>query len=402
MKQKVGIVIKETTKNIELARFTMSVDSFDGSEILRKLFLKQREEDFLNFGQNVSYPDYSFGIRSFIKKGSVISTENLVDAESYHTNNDGLNSFMAGNSMAVNRELSKNKNNPVIVNGKEVYLSFIFYRTGYVIGTGQKCSSIFGLTSHDAYIRTFGSSNVHCSALDTCRTFESIKKVTDYLKKNEHNCKFLCRKYGWKFNVQPVSTAFSSDNMILSPKKAAKLEDEKYALEELLREINSERSDDSLCFRYPEVSEGIATVEEQKKEALLRLKVLGDTRIVYEALENNKIYTSRYGGILYELTEEQKKDVEELRSKGYYVYHVIETKGLMSDGSYLDFTDYLTVSNNKEEWEYERPDGKYNMIDSSCKTVATHGDFEYGSIYIEASMGGIKRLSDTEIMRKVG
>mgnify|MGYP004639393735 CR=1 FL=1 len=130
------------------------------------------------------------------------------------------------------------------------------------------------------------------------------------------------------------------------------------------------------------------TREKMKKEALVRMKILGLHENALKDLEHKDIVNSSFFGALYFLDDGQKARVRQFEDEsGGLVYHVIH-----------DYTDlgemlsFLYVSKYEDEWSRDREDLKEgiplvyvaNLTDEMCS--------EYGSIGVKPYMDGVLRI----------
>lgn len=130
--------------------------------------------------------------------------------------------------------------------------------------------------------------------------------------------------------------------------------------------------------------------ELQKEEAIKRMKNLGIMpRIIEEFRRSNKLNKSEICGILYWLSDEEKKIVEDFESKqNALVYHVIKTN--TRDGI-MDACLY--VSAYPEEWEYDREDIEEGIINAYVYNEDTPIFSEIGSIGVMPANGGLVRIA---------
>ncbi len=128
----------------------------------------------------------------------------------------------------------------------------------------------------------------------------------------------------------------------------------------------------------------------QKKEALERMKMLklSDT-IIREFEKDGVINMSENGGILYWLDIDQQSIVNEFETKhDAVVYHVIH--------SYTEFGELyalLYVSNDEDEWDYDKDDIKCGCVLAYVKNVTDDWCSEFGSIGVKPQYGGLVRTA---------
>ena len=132
------------------------------------------------------------------------------------------------------------------------------------------------------------------------------------------------------------------------------------------------------------------TIEEKKKEALERMKMLNlYPNIIREFEKENILNMSESIGYLYWLTDEQQQYVSEFESEhDYLVYHVIH--------SFTEFGELLTflyVSDDKEEWGFDRADLKDGYACAYVKNLDEEAFSEFGSIAFKQQFGGLVRTA---------
>lgn len=132
------------------------------------------------------------------------------------------------------------------------------------------------------------------------------------------------------------------------------------------------------------------TIEEKKQEAVTRMKSLKlCPKIIQEFEEETLLNMSENGGILYWLSDEQKQYVKEFEETyNTLVYHVIR--------SFTEFGELLTflyVSDDQEEWEYDREDLKDGYACAYVKNLDEDLFSEFGSVGIKMQFGGLVRTA---------
>ena len=132
------------------------------------------------------------------------------------------------------------------------------------------------------------------------------------------------------------------------------------------------------------------TNEMKKQEAVARMKSLKlYPNIIREFEEKDVINLSENGGILYWLSDEQKQYVKEFEETyNTLVYHVIR--------SFTEFGELLTflyVSDEQEEWEYDREDLKGGYTCAYVKNLDEDLFSEFGSVGIRMQFGGLVRTA---------
>lgn len=127
--------------------------------------------------------------------------------------------------------------------------------------------------------------------------------------------------------------------------------------------------------------EAISRIKELEKEFDLKSDI--SERFKNGEVLYSSITPKREKGKIQVLStkREYAKIVEEFENghKDYLVYHVIETKG--ADNHVI--LALLYVSNEEEDWEYERLEGDY--IAAYCVNMENPELSEYGDIIIDAS-----------------
>ena len=129
--------------------------------------------------------------------------------------------------------------------------------------------------------------------------------------------------------------------------------------------------------------------ERKKQEALERMKMLNlYPNIIKEFQQDNTVNMSELG-FLYWLTDEQKEYVSEFETEhDALVYHVIH--------NYTEFGELLTffyVSDQEEEWEYDRADLKDGYACAYVKNLDEDAFSEFGSVAFKEQFGGLVRTA---------
>lgn len=133
------------------------------------------------------------------------------------------------------------------------------------------------------------------------------------------------------------------------------------------------------------------TTNEQKKiEALERMRTLKlYPNIIKEFEKENVVNMSENGGFLYWLNDEQKEIVAEFEQEhNALVYHVIH--------DFTGFGELLTffyVSDDDEEWEYDREDLKAGYACAYVKNLTDDMCSEFGSVCFKQQFGGLVRTA---------
>ena len=133
----------------------------------------------------------------------------------------------------------------------------------------------------------------------------------------------------------------------------------------------------------------IATREEQKQEAIARMRYLKLYPQVIKEFEKEELVNYSRGGILYWVEGELYDLMREFEKKHHVmVYHIIE--------NYTDFgrlLSFLYVSESKDEWEYDRNDLTEGYALAYVKNMEDDMCSEFGSIFIENRYGGLVRTA---------
>ena len=129
--------------------------------------------------------------------------------------------------------------------------------------------------------------------------------------------------------------------------------------------------------------------ERKKQEALERMKMLNlFENAIRDFQQDNKVNMSECG-FLYWLDDEQTKMVSEFETEhDTLVYHVIH--------NYTEFGELLTffyVSDQEEEWEYDRADLKDGYACAYVKNLDEDAFSEFGSVAFKEQFGGLVRTA---------
>ena len=132
------------------------------------------------------------------------------------------------------------------------------------------------------------------------------------------------------------------------------------------------------------------TIEKKKQEAIERMKSLNlYPNIIKEFEKENIVNMSENGGFLYWLTDEQKEIVSDFEAEyDTLVYHVIH--------NFTEFGELLTffyVSDDEEEWEYDRADLKDGYACAYVKNLTDDMCSEFGSVCFRQQYGGLVRTA---------
>ncbi len=128
----------------------------------------------------------------------------------------------------------------------------------------------------------------------------------------------------------------------------------------------------------------------QKQEAIERMKMLKlSDNIIREFEKEGIINMSENGGFLYWLDSDDQAIVDEFQTEhNALVYHVIH--------SYTEFGELyalLYVSDDEDEWGYDKDDIKSGCALAYVKNVTDDWCSEFGSIGIRPQYGGLVRTA---------
>lgn len=130
-------------------------------------------------------------------------------------------------------------------------------------------------------------------------------------------------------------------------------------------------------------------VDEQRREALKRMKMLQLHGNVLRDFKKGQINASEGGGFLYWTTDEEEKHIVEFEGwSGGLVYHIIRTE--TSFGKLLTF---LYVSKYKDEWDMDIRDLIAGKPLAYVKNLTADYCSEFGCVGIQPQIGGIHRYS---------
>ena len=132
------------------------------------------------------------------------------------------------------------------------------------------------------------------------------------------------------------------------------------------------------------------TREQQKIEAISRMKTLNlHSNAIKEFEKEDLINISESYGVLYWLNESQKEYVKEFEQEfNAVVYHVI-----YNNTEFGELLAFLYVSNDEDEWGYDRDDLKDGYACAYVKNLDEAAFSEFGSIGIKPSFGGLIRTA---------
>jgi hypothetical protein len=136
-----------------------------------------------------------------------------------------------------------------------------------------------------------------------------------------------------------------------------------------------------------ETKNNLSLRDEQKVEALERMKILKLHPNPIREFKSGKLNMSESGGILYHLEEEEEKIVKIFEEKhGCVVYHLI--KSFTGFGTLLAL---LYVGKEKEEWEQDKEDLKEGYAFCYVENLADKWCSEFGTIGVKPQFGGVAR-----------
>ena len=128
----------------------------------------------------------------------------------------------------------------------------------------------------------------------------------------------------------------------------------------------------------------------QKQEALERMRMLKfHGNIIKEFDKEGIVNLSENGGFLYWLDSDQQAIVDEFEAEyNAVVYHVIH--------NFTEFGELYTllyVSDEEEEWDYDRDDIKCGCVVAYVKNLTVDWCSEFGSVSVKPSLGGLVRTA---------
>ncbi len=127
---------------------------------------------------------------------------------------------------------------------------------------------------------------------------------------------------------------------------------------------------------------------EQKIEAIKRMNALNlMDDVITEFEQDNTLYRSEYGGILYWLTDDQKAMASAFEQKhNTTVYQII-----CNETEFGSLISLLYVSAHMDEWGYDNEDIKDNIAVAYVLNLDAPECSEFGSIGIKPRIGGLVR-----------
>lgn len=132
-----------------------------------------------------------------------------------------------------------------------------------------------------------------------------------------------------------------------------------------------------------------ATREEQKLEAIERMKKWGVINDAIKQFKNDDAVMVSEQGMLYWLNDDQKKAVKEFEDEyGGLVYMVIR--------NHFEFGECLSmlyVGKDTENWEYDRADIEEGYAFAYVKNIDDETCSECGMIGVKNRFGGLVRTA---------
>lgn len=267
-----------------------------------------------------------------------------------------------------------------------IRLAFEIYSQGYVMKIKTSHGGFFG-NGGTFYLKRIGNRSASAGSLKEAIKFRFLSDFRRYVINHKSDMKNLAEK-GWKFDLDYHNDIFREEVMekrkIMSPAVLEKEQGIMEDIEELLLEINKCQKQEPGALRPIPESLGDDPNASIRKEIEYRMLVLQfDEPVIDNFKDSGRIYMSEFFGIIYDLNAEAKKAVEEVREMGLHPYHVIR-----SHFEFGDVYDVLYVSEDTEEWSYERINSE-GYLD-----IWSMGEFkEHGPIKIKKINGGLQRVA---------
>ncbi len=371
---RVKIYINEEYKNSVDIKTEKGDNNFS---IIRKLEAMQADNDILGIGLT---GNADFSISSLTTRGGV--TTNDIEKDDDNVQHRG--SFVIGGS--VGKDASKTGNLSIDGRDMGVKIKLVMYEPGWVLNTGKKGSNIFG-RQYETFLKSIGSRNIKTGTLGIARIFKTKRAALDYIKKNLDTFKFCVSQHGYKWSLQPKCDEseddYADELRSASIAKYTKLTAISKKLDSLLESINSTD--------MPEVQDPVPseiTSDTIKTEALSRLTNLKIVpTVIADFVKHDKIYMSEFGGIIYDLDDNAKDAVEQVKKDGLFPYHVIK-----SETEFGSCYSVLFVGNDTDAWNFERPN-KDGIIDAYVYNATDPILSEIGSIGVISTNGGLQRVA---------
>jgi hypothetical protein len=342
--------------------------------ILDRLVALQNETDYLHLGKKV----HDFGITEISDSGIEADSKKSVYDSTLYT---GRNSLLLGADDSADKPL---KYGCVTVEGEDgevqntdMQVGFRAYMSGLMLDTGSEATNFFG-GRHEAYLAslTVGRKRIRMRTATKGggKVFASYRQLQAFLEKNQDHLRMF--RTDDRNNVRYTYSVVSiGDGVKKSPVGQARVE-------EILEAINKPVEEPVIVDPIPVT----VTPDNTQTEALARMKDLRLDNSVINNFKNGKLMMSETpAGILLWLDDEAVKAVQKVSAMGCTPYHIVKTQ-LLGRPVY----DVLYVSNEPEEWEYERPN-KEKALDSWC-WMTDYQDLEHGQIQVSPVNGGLQRI----------
>lgn len=244
---------------------------------------------------------------------------------------------------------------------------FEAWEEGFVLKSGKQIAGLYDVC--DGYVSKITSRRINTNKRRYAKVY-SLKQLMKLLQDRQYALKWCVENLGFHFSAEVACDRYQND---------AGLEKINQILE-LINGVSQRKEAEEL--------EGIATDKEMHDEAIHRmqsLKLLN--QVINDFKKGKRLWKSQYHGVLYWLDEDDDKvSAEALKELPSDVlpYHIIKNEG--------DITNVavLTVTRNKADWKYERPD-----VDGILSCFVYNPDFgyDYGSIKVLEAYGGLARIA---------
>ena len=311
---------------------------------------------------------YEYGIREFAQNGSNFSTD-AEDVRDISAIAKSSNSAVIGITKTTANDTVKIHTNDGNIVDTGIRVHIHGYTSGLVVSTGKKGYDILGGVK-DLYLEKFTRTSMKSCAIGYAKVFDSWKQLKKYLQQHEDEMTFIAGRNPITFSAITIGDGVKEDGLAQAE------------VNEILRSINGMPKDLEDHSDLP--SE--ATPETMKDEAIHRMKLLNlYDKIIAEYKQHGKIYMSENFGTLYNPDDTALQAIQEAVYDNLKPYHVIKTR-LMG----RDVYDVLYVSENIDDWQYERPN-KEGYIASWC-WMSDFQCSESGDIKVASIGGGLRRI----------
>ena len=314
----------------------------DGIEVLKKVYPVKvktnslRISDIMLEVERLFAKEYTtdipewFGVKGFLFGETVDSyPENSV----YSTFQKSTYQSIIADTTTLLNDWCKQTSKSFTFNGMEVTAKINIYQTGYgfAIINEKSSSGLYG-AAYDLYLNKITTKCVKSSNSNDAITFDTPIKALAYLKKYESVFKFMHEQKGWNFELKPTNDFARND--LADMRKMTPKQSEAYM--DIIKTLSFINYKDTHGYEYPPINDDkTPSKEELKEEAIRRLTAIGATEVL-KAFKNNKLFRSEYHqGILYDIDEEDKKDIANIEKNGNLVYHIIKSKFRMTDGQII-------------------------------------------------------------------